>query len=228
MRDGSGSILPNIKRPPCIQLLLRRRIFLRARKHGIVLLAFILVAAVVITGSSSPVSADSCQAQLTYSITTAYTYNSNVGLIVPVSAGCSFNGGQLYAVGDAYDMSTNIDLGTAKTLLTSNYGVNAYTGQLVFNLSPIVLGHSVQISVSIYGGDQYQYRSLLTTASETVQINSNNRYQYPYQYGGCYQYNCNSNSCQASGYNTTTQCAGYLYQDLNGCVEIVIPVYSPL
>ncbi|MGA2783245.1 MAG: hypothetical protein ABSF09_00915 [Candidatus Bathyarchaeia archaeon] len=196
---------------------------MRARNRGIMLLVFILAAVFAVAGISSPVSADSCTAQLSYSITTSY--NSNIGMIVPVSAGCSLIGSQLYAVGDSYDTSTNVELGTAKTMLTSNNGA-IFSGQLVFNLSPLVLGHSVQVSVSIYGGDQVQYRSLITTTTETVQINPINQLQY----GGCYPYNCNynSNSCQTSGYDNTAQCAGYLYQDPVGCIEVVIPIYSPL
>jgi len=203
----------------------RRRRFLRQSNRGIMWLVFILAAVFAVAGTSSPISAESCTAQLSYSISTSY-YNSNVGMIVPVAAGCSLVGSQLYAVGNAYDTSTNIDLGSAKTVLTSDNGVNTFSGQLVFNLSPLVLGHSVQVSVSIYGGDQFQYRSLITTTTETVQINTINQLQY----GGCYQYNCNynSNSCQLSGYDNTTQCAGYLYQDPVGCVEVVIPVYSPV
>lgn len=184
------------------------------------LLVFIIIAVVAVGAYSSPVAADPCVAQLSYSVTKPSSYTSEFAMLVPVAARCWFTVGSLYAVGQVYDVSTNSNLGTMTTGLTSDYGDHAYAGQLVFTLSSAVMGDTLQISVSIYGGTQYG--SLLATVSQTVR-------PYP---SGYYQSNCqycdyDYNLCQSQGPGSSTQCAGYLYQDQNGCVELVIPVYSP-
>ena len=97
---------------------------------------------------NSPVSADPCVVQLSSSALMAQNYNyynSYIGVITPVSVTCSFVGGQLYAVGDATDTSTNGHVASANTALVSGYGVSTYTGQLVFSLPSTVIGHSLQI-----------------------------------------------------------------------------------
>jgi len=221
---------------------------MRTHYRGIMLLTFILVAAVAVVGSSSPVSADSCVAQLGYSSlsTTQYYYNSNLAITVPVSATCSYVSTQLYAVGTAYDTSLSRNLGSVNTALTTVSG-NTFTGQLVFNLSPSIIGHQVQVTVMIYSGYPYGYGGNglpLATAVQLVRVNTNN-YQngYNYRYGNCYQsaycnyqgyygnyynypgsYNGNYyTTCQSTGSNTV-QCSGYLYQPSNGCVELAIPI----
>jgi hypothetical protein len=63
---------------------------------------------------------------------------------------------------------------------------------------------------------------------------------YGYGFGGYYQgcgysqcpyygpnYATDYTVCQAKGSNNTVQCAGYLYQDSNGCIELVIPIVNP-
>jgi hypothetical protein len=45
--------------------------------------------------------------------------------------------------------------------------------------------------------------------------------------GYCYSNDCDFNVCQSVG-TDSTQCSGYLYQDENGCVELVIPIGSPV
>jgi len=45
--------------------------------------------------------------------------------------------------------------------------------------------------------------------------------------GYCYWNDCDFNVCQSSG-TSSTQCSGYLYQAPNGCVELVIPIGSPV
>jgi len=92
---------------------------------------------------------------------------------------------------------------------------------LVFILAAVFAVAGTSNSVSAH-------RSLIARTTDTVQINTINP-PNPLQYGSCYPYNCNynPNSCQPSGYDNTTQCAGYLYQDPVGCIEIVIPIYSP-
>ena len=144
----------------------------------------LLIAVVGVTINSGPVSADACAVQFSYSPSTYY--NSNFQIVVPLSATCAFTGGQLYAVGNAYDTSLNANLGSANTALVPVSVGNVYSGQLVFNLPSIALGHTVQISVSIYNGGLNG--TILTTAAETIQVPSYN-YSYPANY--CYSgYNC--------------------------------------
>ena len=207
------------------------------------LLTFIVAAAVAVSGSSSSVSASSCVVQLgTSSLSTSqYYYNSNIAITVPVSATCSsYAGTQLYAVGNAYDNSSGRNLGSVSTLLTTASG-NTLTGQLVFNLSPSIIGHQMQVTVSIYSGYPNGYggtRALLATAAQSLRVNVNHSqtgsgYQYAncYQYSYCYPGNYNGNyytpPCQSTGNNNTVQCSGYLYQPSNGCVELAIPIDNP-
>ena len=197
-----------------------------------------------VAAGNSPVSADPCTIQpnsLAY-ITPNYSYSTS-GIIVPVSATCSFVGGQLYAAGDAIDTSTNAHVGSAPAVaLSSAYGTNIYAGQLMFSLPAQVAGDTLQISISIYNVlngfyNGYGNASPLATSVETVQVNSNNYY---YNYPNCY-YNssCGLNSpgnnfmgnnnlvkCPSPSNNNQVQCVGYLYQDPNSCVILVIPVYS--
>ena len=200
----------------------------------IMLLVFIMAAVAV---GNSPVSADPCSIKPSSLAYTAPQYNYYTsGVIVPVSATCSFVGGQLYAVGDAIDASTNAHVGSVGAALSSAYGTNIYAGQLVFSLPSQVTGHSLQISISIYSGiyNGYSNGSPLTTSVETVQVNSNN---YNFNYANCYyNNNCGFNSpsnynqlqCPSLSMNNTVQCVGYLYQNPNACVILVIPVYSPI
>ena len=290
---------------------------MKDRNVGIIMLV-LTFAAVFAIAATSPgqvyATSNSCTAQISASAATYYYYNSNIGLTVPVSTTCSFSGGQLYSVGYAYDVSTNMAQSSANTMLTWISG-NTYRGQLGFKLSPTLLGHTLQISVSIYGPSSYSpsayyapgnfpgcdtasmacnygipypnggygygqanYGQLLTSVSETVQINAVNfqngyptsnptnqhsyyGYGYPQScgyYQGCtYQgaycsssnpncyYNGNPGAeyCQSLGaycdftYNVCqnpnslsnqAQCSGYLYQPQNGCLELEVPVNSPV
>jgi hypothetical protein len=217
---------------------LRSMRFMRTRYCGIVLLSFILVA-VALNGGSSSVSAESCAVQLGYSnlSTTQYYYYSNIAITVPVSATCSFVGIQLYAVGNAYDTSSNRNLASASTALTTATG-NTFTGQLVFNLSPSIVGHQLQVTVLIYSGYPNGYEANgapLATAAQSLQVNPTSYENgYNYQYGICYQnpycnypgyFNGNYfTTCQSAGNSNTVQCSGFLYQPSDGCVEIAIPI----
>jgi hypothetical protein len=204
------------------------------------LLTFILAAAVALSESSSPVSAYSCVVQLgTSSLSTSqYYYNSNIAITVPVSATCSsYVGTQLYAVGNAYDNSSSRNLGSVSTLLTTASG-NTVTGQLVFNLSPSIIGHQMRVTVLVYSGYPNGYGgngALLATAAQSLRVNVNNSQTGSgYQYGNCYQYsycyypgNYYAPPCQSTGNNSTVQCSGYLYEPSNGCVELAIPIDNP-
>ena len=222
---------------------------MRTYSFGMLVMLFVFIMASVAVGNS-PVSADPCNIQpnsLAY-ITPNYNYYTS-GVIVPVSATCSFVGGQLYAVGTAIDTSTNARVGTAPVgRLYSAIGTNIYAGQLMFSLPPQVTGHALQISISIYSevyGVYNGYGSAppLTTSVQTVQVNSNSYYNSNYpncNYNGYYYNgNCGFNSpgnnfmsnnnlakCPSPGNNNQVECVGYLYQDPNSCVVLVIPVYS--
>src|SRR5208337_1452238 len=163
-----------------------------------------------------------CTAQLTYSVTTATYVNQNIGLSVPVTVSCPFNNSlssSLYAVGSVTDTSTSnsFNLGSVSGVLPYSTTNANYYGRLTFTLPPSVLGHTLQISVYVYGGGLYgpvytnngqQYGSQLAVQSETVQINPTNYssnwspyYNVPSCYNGvnCYNayqspYGCYQNS----------------------------------
>ena len=139
----------------------------------------LLLGIVIVAGNSSPVAADSCVAQLgNFSLSTSQYYNSNAQIVVPVSTTCSFNGGQLYAVGNGVD-SFGTNLGSTNTVLTSVNGGNVFNGQLVFTVPLSLQGDAVQISVSIYGNGLNG--PLLTSVTQTVQGYYTN-YGYPGNY----------------------------------------------
>jgi hypothetical protein len=198
----------------------------------IMLLVFIMAA--VAAGNSS-VSAQACTIQSSSLAYTSPQYNSGSSVLVPVSVRCPFVGGQLYAVGSAVDAS-NAPMGSGSVVrLSSAYGTNIYTGQLSFSISPGVTEYTWRVTISIYSGLYYGYGSTLVTGSplatsvETVQIHPNNYANY----ASCYYTNsCLPsiqtqvyNSCHSPSSNGTVQCVGYLYQNPNSCVELVIPIY---
>jgi hypothetical protein len=139
----------------------------------------LLLGVVMVAGNSSPVAADSCTAQLGNPLTPTY-YTSNGQIVVPVSATCSFAGGQLYAVGNAVD-AFGANLGSTNTVLTSTNGGNVFNGQLVFTVPLSVQGNAVQISVSIYSNGPNS--SFLTSVTQTLQ-----GYYTNYSYPGYYWY----------------------------------------
>ena len=126
--------------------------------------------------NTSSVSADPCIAQMNYPIMpTTYSY-SNIPIVVPVSATCTtYYGSQLYATGNAYDVTSNTGLGSVSTVLQSPDGGTTFNGQLAFNLPPSTQGHTVQLSASISNG---QSGNQITATNETVQIGTGNQLQY--------------------------------------------------
>jgi len=153
-------------------------------------LALVLIVAVLATAANTnPVAADPCSAQL-YSpnISSQYYSYSNVAVSVQVSVYCSFSWSPLYAVGTAYDSTFNSNVGTANAVLNSFNG-GTFNGQLDFSLPSSVQGHSVEISVSVYNGQnsyynapysgQYYGGSLLATAGTSIFVNSYSP-SYPY------------------------------------------------
>ena len=153
-------------------------------------IAVILVIAVVsVEIGGNQAAADPCVAQLSYPPLPATYSNSNVPLLIPISATCSTNyGNQLYATGNAYDTTSGAGLGSVSSVLQSVDGGNSFTGQLGFNLPPTSQGDTVQISVSIYNG---QYGNQITATSETIQVGTESQqlttttvtqaFQYPDQ-----------------------------------------------
>ena len=161
-----------------------------AKTRNCAILGIVLLVAILAVGlNSTQVSADPCLAQLNYPIMPAMYSNSNVPIVVPMSATCTtYYGSQLYATGNAYDATSNAGLGSVSTVLQSVNSGTTFNGQLGFNLPPSTQGHTVQISVSIYNG---QYGNLITATSETIQVGSGvqqvstttvtQAYPYPYQ-----------------------------------------------
>jgi hypothetical protein len=157
--------------------------FTKTRNYAI-LTVVLIIAIIAVGANSTQVSADPCLAQLNYPIMPVVYSNSNVPIVVPLSATCStFYGSQLYATGNA-----NAGLGSVSTILQSVNGGTTFNGQLGFNLPPATQGHTVQISVSIYNS---QYGNLITATSETFQVGTGSQqvstttvtqaYPYPYQ-----------------------------------------------
>jgi len=159
------------------------------RKRNIALLLALTIVVLAVAATSNLVSADPCTASLSQP---AISYNSSTSLIVPVSATCPSIGGPVYAIGDAYDTTTNTDLGSVNTPLAPVNGINAFNGQLAFNLPPIAQGDNVQITASIYNGVYgAQTGPLLTTTVEVIQNNPNSFAPGNNQDGSPSQY-CNS------------------------------------
>ena len=146
------------------------------------------------------VAVDPCVATLTYPSISPVYGESNVPIVVPMSATCTtYYGSQLYATGNAYDATSGGGLGSVSATLTSADGGTTFNGQLDFSVPPSAQGHTVQISASIYNS---QYGSPITETSETIQIGAGsepqqivtttvtqtpNSYPYEYQYPTPYQ-----------------------------------------
>ena len=140
----------------------------------------VLLGVVFVSAGSSLVLADSCTAQLGYPTTPTTYYASSFQLIIPISATCSFSSGQLSAVGNVYDTSTNNNLGSTNTVLTSTDGGNVFNGQLVLTV-PLVQDDTLEVMVSIYSNGP-NGSSLLTSATQTLQVNGVNYYSPPGYY----------------------------------------------
>jgi hypothetical protein len=128
-------------------------------------------------------------------------------------------------VGDATETSTGKSFGSSNALLLAYPENGLYKGQLVFTLPPNEEWHRVRVSVTIY--DLNNSGVPLVGATETAVIDPNTKYV---TYSSCYYGNaCNAiyNYCQSPGNNSTVQCVGYIDQNQKGCLELVIPIYSP-
>ena len=178
-------------------------------KRNLVIFSLVFfLAAAVFAGSSSPVFAQTpCIAQASYPIVSGpQYYYSNFAVTVPVSTSCSYIGEPLIAVGNAFDATTSTSVGTVSTGLSS-----VGTGQLVFSLPPSVLGHTVQLSVSIYSNNNGQAGSLLASTSQSIAIGSSYYQSYPY-YSSCYNGYCGGSSCYyPSYYYSSYHGNGYYY-----------------
>jgi hypothetical protein len=175
-------------------------------KTRISVLALLAIAmtTLIVGASSSLVWADPCTATLSYPVMPVVYSNSNVPIVVPISATCTTNYSQLYATGNAYDATANTSLGSASTVLMSVNGGTEFNGQLGFNLPSSTEGHSIQISLSIYDS---QSGNLITATSETVEVGTGvqeqqtvtttvTQDQTPYTYPTAYPYQTPSSTFQ--------------------------------
>jgi hypothetical protein len=200
---------------------------LNLSRFFILILAITLPVAVAFTVGGIPVSASSCNVLIGSFVTGSYYSNPNVALIVPLLVQCSAAGGQLAAEGNALEVSTGAVLGSSNTTLLWSPGstISIYRGQLVFTLPSTEEWHRVKVLLAVFHVGQSA--SPLVTTAETAAIDPNTKYV---NFVSCFNdYACDGtyNYCQSSGNNGTMQCVGYLEQNQNGCLELVIPVYSP-
>jgi len=84
-------------------------------------------------------------------------------------------------MGNAYEGTTNAQLGSSNTLLLSAVGSPTYSGQLVFTLGSSEEWHSAKVSVTVYNAGSSG--SLIATTTETAAIDPNTKYVY---YASCY------------------------------------------
>jgi len=147
-----------------------------AKIRNFAFLGFVLLIAVIAVGANSNIvaaQAQPCATVLSYPIMPATYSYSNVPIIVPLSASCTTTfGNTIYVSGNAYDVTSNVGLGTVNSVLQSTDGGNTFNGQLGFNLPPTAQGHTVTISVSLYAN---QYGSLISANSETFQAITGNQ-----------------------------------------------------
>jgi len=191
------------------------------------LIAILTAGVVAMATNNTLVLAQPCQAQLgppNVSTPQFYYYGDNFQVSVPVSASCSFYGGQMYATGTAYDTSYNANVGTANTALNPTYGGYGYTGELTFTLPTSSQSHSVLFSVSIYS-TQYGYYagyyggSLLAQTSATFVVGPSYYQGYPtypsYSYYPSYpsypNYPWNGNYYGSNYYNYYPNVGYYYY-----------------
>ncbi|MGO9643411.1 MAG: hypothetical protein ACLPY5_01550 [Candidatus Bathyarchaeia archaeon] len=114
-------------------------------------LTFITAMAIVNVNSVSAQAPCVAQLDSPYMSTATLNPNSNIVVTMPVSVTCSFIRGQLYAVGDAFDNSTNTPLGSVLSTLPSVDKSSQFNGQLVFIIPAADRGHSIYFAVSVYG-----------------------------------------------------------------------------
>jgi len=182
----------------------------RKRKYALLLALTIVVLAVAATNNL--VSADPCSAYLSQPPPVSGTpYNSSTNLIVPVSATCPSVSGPLYVVGDAYDTTTNTDLGSVNTALTPANGPSTFNGQLAYTLPSVAQGDVVQITASIYSGVYGYAQTGPALTTTTIQIdpngltNTQNSGGSPSQYCGSGP-NCNyQNGWNGNSYSQGSQ-----------------------
>ena len=132
------------------------------------------IVVLVVAATNNLVSADPCSAYLSQPPPVSGTpYNSSTSLNVPVSATCPSVSGPLYVVGEAYDITTNTDLGSVNTPLTPVNGPSMYNGQLAFTLPSVAQGDIVQITASIYSGVYTYAQTGPALTTTTIQIDPN-------------------------------------------------------
>jgi len=204
--------------------ILMRGFLLRARTSGILLLTLFFIAAVSVVVTINPVLATSCSSSLGSLVTGDYFKYNSIAIIVPVTAQCSFTGGSLYANGVAYQEPAHTYLANATALMVSAPGSSRYYGQLVFTQPMSEQWKEVQVTVTIVNA---QSGSGIVTTSEAGAVDPNTKYVNEVgcmNNGGC---NAAVSYCYSANMDNNMQCVGYIDQNQNGCVELVVPDYSP-
>ena len=130
---------------------------MKMRYYPLLTLAILLPLAAVAATSGTVLAQSFCGVQVG-SATASGQYSAGdyygpsnlwtIQLTVPISLSCPNTGGQLWAVGNVYDTVANSNLGSANIALNSNNGY--YSGQLGFTLPPSVVGHLLQVQISVY------------------------------------------------------------------------------
>lgn len=158
--------------------------------------AYVILAAILVAGlmfvATSNVEAQytSCLTELTSpTVFEVHGYELDLGVTVY----CSYNPGQIYATGTAFDISQNMNLGMARAIITLGSG-SAYTGDLYFSIPTSGQNNLVQFSVSVYSVQAGSYTGqyygnlcysncILTSGSQTFTLSSPEPFQsyQPYQ-----------------------------------------------
>lgn len=180
---------------------------MKQRNYLLLTLAVLLPLAVM--AASTTYAQSLCGLQVgSASATTQYNgssygmYNNwGIQLTLPISTNCPNVGDQLFAVANAYDSTSNTNLGSANVAMTQSNGY--FSGELVFTLPPSVVEHPLQIQISTYSSyANGQYQSLVGTATQTVTIHGNGySYSPPAAWNG--YYNSYPESCNYQN--------GYMY-----------------
>jgi len=200
---------------------------LRARNSGILLLVFLAVASVAFVVNLSPAQAQSCSASLSSLVTGDYFNYRTTALIIPVSAQCSFSNTPLYANGVAFLMPAHTAVANASAVMVPGPGSGQYFGQLVFTFPMTSSNQPLRqlvVTVTIFNS---QTGSGIVTTSEAGALDPTTEYVNE---AGCMNdngCNMNYNYCYSAMGDNNMQCVGYITQNQNSCVELVVPDYSP-
>jgi hypothetical protein len=193
---------------------------LKMRYYPLLLLAVLLPLAAVAASSSTVfgqsyncgVQVGSVAANTQYSQGSYYGQSGsyNVQMTVPISTNCPGNGAQLWAVGNAYDTTSNSNVGSANVVMNSNNGY--YAANLVFTLPSSIIEHLLQVQITVYNSySNGQYAGIVATSSPTVTIHASSMYYPP---SNSYNNGNNNGYSYSNGYCNGYPCGyynGYYY-----------------